>query len=62
MKLKLAFARTFWVILLEKLTSRFLLSAHVKISREMKMAENSEERIPMISVVAKPCTGPEPKT
>ena len=37
--------------------ARFL----VEIIREIKMAVNNEERIPMVSVVAKPCTGPEPK-
>ena len=30
--------------------------------RVMKIELNSEVRIPIISVVAKPCTGPLPKT
>jgi len=37
-----------------------LFSRVVNISLEMKMAEKSDDRIPMISVVAKPCTGPVP--
>ena len=31
-----------------------------KINRVMKIAQKSEVRIPMIKVVAKPCTGPVP--
>ena len=33
-----------------------------KIRRVIRMAVNSDVMIPMISVVAKPCTGPVPKT
>jgi len=40
----------------------FEFSIHVKIILEMKIAVNNDERIPIISVVAKPCTGPVPNT
>ena len=50
----MVFASAFCVILLEKLTSRFLVNAHVKTSLAMNIAENSEVKIPMIKVVAKP--------
>ena len=32
-----------------------------KMRRVMKMAVNKDDKIPMINVVAKPWTGPEPK-
>jgi len=35
---------------------------HSIIRRVMKMAQKTEVTIPMMSVVAKPCTGPVPKT
>ena len=39
-----------------------LLSIAEKINRVIKIEQKSEVRIPMINVVAKPCTGPVPKT
>ena len=40
---------------------RPLSSIATKMSRVMKIAQKSEVRIPIIKVVAKPCTGPVPK-
>ena len=42
------------------LPQRFTI--HSMSRRVMKTAEKNEVMIPMISVVAKPCTGPLPKT
>jgi len=39
----------------------FLSSIPSKMSRESKTAENNDVSTPITSVVAKPCTGPEPK-
>ena len=44
-----------------KVTLSLLDAALSRIRRVMKIAVNSEERIPIINVVAKPLIGPSPK-
>ena len=53
--------KAFLVYLLSTVISIFLSSIHSNISLAIKIEENNESISPMIRVVAKPCTGPEPK-
>ena len=61
-KSKLVLANTFAVAFVEKFTLILRSSIQWKIKREIKIAVKSDERIPIIKVVAKPCTGPVPNT
>jgi len=47
-------ARKSLVMLVEKLTFQLLFNDQVNINLEIKIAENNEESIPIINVVAKP--------
>src|SRR5687768_13680230 len=57
----------FWKMVLEKLVVTFRLSALPRLAiqstirRVMNTAVKNEQAIPIISVIAKPFTGPEPK-
>ena len=55
------FCRKFLVSLLSNVMFLPFASLSSMMIREMKMDVKTEVTIPMISVVAKPCTGPEPK-
>ncbi len=61
MKSTLVFLRMFWVSLLLMATVLPLWIRSSKMMRVMKMEVRTEVMIPMMRVVAKPCTGPEPK-
>ena len=60
MKPILVFAKNSFEKLFEKVTAVFLPKRHSKYRREIKIAVNKEDKIPMISVVANPRIGPVP--
>ena len=49
------------VNLLAKVASMFLSDIQLNTRRDKNMAVNNDVKRPMIKVVAKPLTGPEPK-
>ena len=62
MKSMLVFFRKFLVAALSKVTFLPLATRASKMRRVMKMEVITEVMIPMMRVVAKPWTGPEPNT
>ena len=50
------------VIFVENFTSLFFISQPSMMRRVMKIEVNNEVQIPIINVVAKPCTGPVPNS
>ena len=55
------FLNAFWVNFVPKEIVCPLFNIHVNMSLEITKAANTEEKIPIIRVVAKDSIGPEPK-